>query len=411
MASLYSRNGIYQIAFSKRVNGELYQKKFSLSTKNKRQAEKKMVEYLNLFEKGEIDPFGGWTPKLHEARNGQAISPGQSSAISLLATEFTDKRNQASDATIKNYKSILDHFQKDQVGETLPVNMITEADVRGFCFKKDLAPASQANYLRHLKVFFNWLLERGYVKSDVTKNIQKPNVKKNISDKTISKPELDKIFTAFEKDMAKKELSGGVKMDFQRRRWFKPVVSLAYYGGLRLKEVVNLKWAHVNFERRMITVTDTKSGEERTVPILKELLKVLQAWSQTNGNGGDGLVFPSEKANYKGARMSKPNVSKVYREYVKEAKIKSTTNFHGLRHTAGTNFMRMGYDINEVAKILGHQSVSVTQIYEHLTSTDTIDKMLSIEGELSQHEKEKQELRDEIERLKAENVKLKSQNV
>ena len=407
MASLYSRNGIYQIAFSKRINGKLYQKKFSLGIKNKRQAEKKVVEYLNLFEKGEIDPFGGWTPKLHESRNGLAISPGQSFAISVLATEFTDKRTQASEATIRNYKSILDYFQKDQVGETLPVNMITEEDVREFCFKKDLAPASQANYLRHLKVFFNWLLERGYVKSDVTKDIQKPTVRKNISDKTILKPELDKIFAAYEKDMAKKELSGGVKMDFQRRRWFKPVISLAYYGGLRLKEVVNLKWEHINLNSRMIIVTDTKSGGERVVPILKDLLEALQKWKKVNDGGGGGLVFPSTKVHYEGHKMSKSNVSEVYKYYVKAAKIKSTTNFHGLRHSAGTNFLRMGYDINEVAKILGHSSLDVTRMYEHLTSKDLTDKMLSIEGELSQHEREKQELRDRIEELEAELAKQK----
>lgn len=400
MASLYQRNGFYQIAFSKRVNGKLYQKKFSLGTKNKRQAEKKKTEYLDLYEKGEIDPFGGWTPRLHESRNGQGISPGQSFAISVLATEFIEKRTQASEATKSNYKNILDYFQREQTGETLPVTMVTEDDVRKFCFKKDLASASQANYLRHLKVFFNWLLERGYVKTDVSKAIQKPSVKKNISDKTISKQDLDKIFDAFDKDMGEKKSRGVIKKDFQKRLWFKPLVLLAYYGGLRLKEVVNLKWEHVNFKRRMITVTDTKSGEERTVPILKELSTVLKSWKQKKNEHESKLVFPSEKANYLGTKMSKQNISRVYRKYVKAAKIKTTTNFHGLRHTAGTNFMRMGYDINEVAKILGHSSLEVTRVYEHLTSKDLTDKMMRIEGESSEHEKEKQDLRDEIKKLK-----------
>jgi hypothetical protein len=92
-------------------------------------------------------------------------------------------------------------------------------------------------------------------------------------------------------------------------------------------------------------------------------------------------------------------------------------NFHGLRHSCGTELLRMGYDINEVAKILGHSSLEVTRVYEHLTSKDLTDKMLRIEGELSQHEKEKQELRDEIEKLervneivKAENQRLKKSN-
>jgi len=401
MASLYKRNGIYQIAFAKTVNGKTYQKKFSLGIKNKRQAEKKKVEYMELYEKGEIDPFSGWTPKLHESRNQQASSPGQSLAICDLATEFTEKRTQASEATIKNYKSILQYFQDDQVGETLPVTMIKESDVRKFCFKKDLSPASQANYLRHLKVFFNWLLERGYVKKDITKDIKKPNVKKNISDKTISKEDLKKVFTCFDKDMREKQGKGSIKNDSQSRRWFKPVISIAYYGGLRLKEVVNLRWEHVNLKRRTIVVTDTKSGQERTVPILRELLEILKTWKKLNDKPEKGLVFPSEKAHYEGAKMSKNNISMVYRKYVKDAKIKTSTNFHGLRHTAGTNFMRMGYDINEVAKILGHSSLEVTRMYEHLTSKDLTDKMLRIEGEISEHEMEKKALIEENKKLKA----------
>lgn len=80
-----------------------------------------------------------------------------------------------------------------------------------------------------------------------------------------------------------------------------------------------------------------------------------------------------------------------------------------MRHTAGTNFMRMGYDINEVAKILGHSSLEVTRMYEHLTSKDLTDKMLSIEGEDTQHEKEKQAFRERIKELEAEVVKLKAQ--
>jgi integrase/recombinase XerD len=361
MASLYKRNGFYQIAFAKTVKGTTYQKKFSLGIKSKRQAEKKKIEYTELYEMGEIDPFSGWTPKLHESRNGQATSPGQSLAIYDLATEFIENRTQASEATKKNYKSILQYFQDDQVGKTLPVTMINEGDVRMFCFKENLTSASQANYLRHLKVFFNWLLERGYVKKDITKDIKKPSVKKNISDKTISKEDLEKIFTCFDNDMREKKENGYIKKDSQSRKWFKPVISIAYYGGLRLKEVVNLRWEHINLKRRTIVVTDTKSGQERTLPILRELLDILKTWKKLNDKSDTGLVFPSEKSNYEGSKMSKNNISRVYRKYVKDAKIKSSTNFHGLRHTAGTNFMRMGYDINEVAKYLGHSSLEVTR--------------------------------------------------
>lgn len=66
MASLQKRNKFYNIVFNKRVNGKDFQKKFSLNTSKKRLAERKKIEYEQLFSEGEIDPFGGWSPKTHE---------------------------------------------------------------------------------------------------------------------------------------------------------------------------------------------------------------------------------------------------------------------------------------------------------------------------------------------------------
>ncbi len=411
MASIYTRvSGIYQIAFSKTVNGKSYQAKFSLHTKSKRTALKKKIEFEELYEKGEIDPFSGWSPKLH---NRDASSTNQSLALASLSEKFLKQRSQLAKKTLINYEDILFRLQK-QVGSSLPVTLINESDIRDFCFKKDLKSASKANYLRHLKVFFNWLLNQGYVKKNVTKNIQKPKVKSNISDKIISKEDLNSIFAVFDKDMREKEASGAIKRDFQRRRWFKPVIRLAFYSGLRLKEVVNLEWKRVDLDRKTIIVTDSKNGEERTVPILRELVKSLRAWKKLNASVCHGLVFPSEKAHYEGTKMSEDNVSAVYRKYVKKAGLKH--NFHGLRHTCCTNFLIMGYSINEVALMMGHSSLEVTRIYEHLTATDLMKKTAQLESNSRtsrekniEEEKEKQKMQDKIDKLEKELARLKSQ--
>jgi hypothetical protein len=75
MATLYKRNKYYYIVFSRRINGELIQKKFSLKTKSKKTAENRLVKFRESFERGEIDPFNGWSP---DACRKQVQSSGQS---------------------------------------------------------------------------------------------------------------------------------------------------------------------------------------------------------------------------------------------------------------------------------------------------------------------------------------------
>lgn len=169
-----------------------------------------------------------------------------------------------------------------------------------------------------------------------------------------------------------------------------------------MKEVISLRWENINFERKTIFITDTKSGQERAVPIRERLYNELKQWKDKSNNTEIGLVFPSQKSHLKNVKMSGHNVSKVFRSYAKKAKLKNTINFHGLRHSCGTELMRLGFDINEVAKILGHSSVEVTRLYEHLTPKDLSDKMNRIESSQSKQEETIQKLQQKIDQLKKE---------
>ena len=380
MATLQKRNQIYYIVFSKRIDGKLYQKKFSLSTKRKREAQKKKLEYEELYMEGKIDPFQGWTPEKHEQHKKNVKARPDAITLTDLTDIFIKQRTQANKVTKNNYRRHLDMLM-DQVGETMPVTMITEGDIRDFCFKDHLANATKRSYLRHIKVFFRWLKDKGYVKHDVTENIDKPKKQSNISDKTISEAELQEVFKQYRQDILEKKKKGHIKRVHQTRVWFRPVVMTAFYAGLRVKEIVNLKWQDLDFDNQQLTVTGTKSGDERTIPIREKLYSVLKAWHRYHGYPKKGLVFASMKAYAENIAMDKLNISRVFKSYVKAAGLKDTINFHGLRHSCGTELMRLGFDINETAKILGHKSLDVTRRYEHLTQTDLSDKMQRLENE------------------------------
>lgn len=378
MAALQKRNEIYYIVFSKRIDGDLYQKKFSLRTKRKREAKKRKLEYEDLYMEGKINPFQGWSPKKHEQQKEKLKSQPNAITLKELTDVFIKNRSQANQVTKKNYRRHLEMLM-DEIGETLPVTMITEDDIRDFCFKEHLANATKRSYLRHIKVFFRWLKEKDYVKNDVTANIEKPKKEAKISDKTISESELLEVFKKYREDIWEKKEKGQITTKSQSRVWFRPVVMTAFYAGLRVKEIVNLKWKNIDFKNQQLTVTGTKSGDERTIPIRSKLFSILKAWHRYHGYPKKGLVFASQKAYVENIKMSKLNISRVFKSYVKEADLKDTINFHGLRHSCGTELMRMGFDINETAKILGHKSLDVTRRYEHLTQTDLSDKMQRLE--------------------------------
>ncbi len=140
----------------------------------------------------------------------------------------------------------------------------------------------------------------------------------------------------------------------------------AALSGLRLSEILNLKWSAVDFEKRQFTVSNsetftTKTGKERTVPMHEEVYKIL---SLRRGNGTeDGLVFCKRG----GFRLERNYVSKKFKGYVRDAELSEKLHFHSLRHSCASWLVDAGVSLYVVQNILGHSNISTTQIYSHLS--------------------------------------------
>jgi integrase len=141
----------------------------------------------------------------------------------------------------------------------------------------------------------------------------------------------------------------------------------ALYTGMRAGELCGLRWSDVDLEHRLITVqrsfaTPTKSSKIRRVPIFDPLLPVLREWKARCGSRE--LVFPNEvgKMHARGARACK----QLFVECRTKAKIPKV-RFHDLRHSFASRFMLAGGDLFKLQKILGHQSIVMTQRYAHLS--------------------------------------------
>lgn len=169
----------------------------------------------------------------------------------------------------------------------------------------------------------------------------------------------------------------------------KEIVLTAFYTGMRLDEVNNLTWRNINLPARMITVGDeefvTKGRKQRFVPICDEVfdlltkkrdkLKTIIAFKPENGSCIDDLrnrtkyVFCKEN----GFRYSKDYISKRFKAASKAAGIDNSIHFHSLRHSFASFLVQQDVPLNTVKDLLGHTSITTTEIYSHLNSSTLHD--------------------------------------
>ena len=369
MASLRKRNGTYYIVFARRLDGKLEQKAFSLGIKRKAAADRLKVQYQEQYALGEINPFNGWSPskEIEKARAEQSVG----TTMEEMAELFLQQRSHVRERTLKGYRWQLDKLI-GEVGRTMPVRLITDEDVRAYCFKPGYSTATQTTYLRFCKMFFKWLKDAGYVKEDACERVKYPKQNRNTSDKIINEDQLHQIFAEF-KAIQRRRIKAG--QEHGLHVWFRPMMAMFFYAGLRRREGVNLTWDKVDLAQGYIYVSGTKSGKERVVPIRKTLKPFLVAWYRYSGYPGQGLVFFKKTAGDRAIPLTGDNVSKTFKKYARAASLPESVNLHGLRHSCATELLRLGMGINEVASILGHSSLEITRIYEHLNERDLKLKM------------------------------------
>ncbi|MCG2587783.1 tyrosine-type recombinase/integrase [Rhodohalobacter sulfatireducens] len=376
MASLKKRGKNYSIVFKKHIDGKPITKTYAIGTKYKKIAEQKKVHYEKLYDSGKINPFDPeWNLKDYEEEQIQESSPSEYSVIlDRLIDDFLDSKTGVTQKTKDTYEEILKRFSRE-VGKTMPIQRVNSDDVANFCLRKDLANASKKNYHRHLKAFFNWLVEKGIIEKNPCKDVSLPKVKDNLSEKIIEERHLDLIFESYRKVHAKKRKNGDLNTSMSKKNWFRPLVMTGFYTGMRRKELIQLKWANVHLNDRMIRITDTKSGKERTVPIFDPLYKILKAWYRLNGRPSSGLVFPHPNSTSKHEfALTGDHIYRVFKRFVKKAGLKKTINIHSLRHSCATFLFRNDFDSLEIKKLLGHSSLEVTNRYVQLVTTDLLNK-------------------------------------
>lgn len=141
--------------------------------------------------------------------------------------------------------------------------------------------------------------------------------------------------------------------------WLQELVVFALNTGMRLSEILELKWSEVDFSRMTVTVMRSKNGQKRTIPLNETAFEMLRAKSVIRPITIEP-VFPSQAWTM----LSRYNVSRAFRNVVGKAKIVDF-HFHDLRHTFATRLVQAGKDLYKVQILLGHKTAAMTQRYAH----------------------------------------------
>jgi integrase/recombinase XerD len=216
-----------------------------------------------------------------------------------------------------------------------------------------MLPPTQARVLSGLKAFFKYLLLDNQIKIDPSALIESPKTSRKLPD-TLSILEINSLIEAI--DLSKAE---GMRN--------KAMLEILYGSGLRVSELTNLKISNLFLDIDFIKILG-KGDKERLVPIGSEAIKFLRIFIEevrvhiAVKPGKEDFVF----LNMRGNPISRVMVFLIIKDLAKKAGINKSISPHTFRHSFATHLIEGGADLRAVQEMLGHESITTTEIYTHL---------------------------------------------
>ncbi|MDI3530397.1 MAG: integrase/recombinase XerD [Candidatus Atribacteria bacterium] len=213
--------------------------------------------------------------------------------------------------------------------------------------------ATLARRISALRSFFAFLLKKNLVKENLARSLDTPKIGRKIP-QVLTLAEIEAILT----------LPDTTKPSGLRD---KAILELLYSSGLRVSELVNLEFSHLDLQNRMLRLWG-KGFKERIVPFGEEAKAAIEAYLV----GGRPHFLKGKLSNFvflgpSGKPITRQSVWNMIKRYTREAGITKNVTPHTLRHTFATHILENGADLRIIQECLGHSDISTTQIYTHLT--------------------------------------------
>ena len=252
---------------------------------------------------------------------------------------------------IVKLKQFLELREKDL--NPLQVTLQELQDMVEWINELGMSAFSQARIISGLKSFYKFLIYEGEMDVDPTTLLEAPKLGRKLPD-TLSIQEIDQILEAIDHSTP----------EGTRNR---AMLETLYSSGLRVSELIGLKTSNVHFEVGFLRVTG-KGNKERLVPIGRTALKHINIYREEVRvhldikQGHEAFLF----LNRRGRQLTRQMVFTFLKDLVVKAGIKKTISPHTFRHSFATHLIEGGADLRAVQEMLGHESITTTEIYTHL---------------------------------------------
>ena len=269
------------------------------------------------------------------------------------------------DAYLRDVRKLRD-FAEFDMNDTGPL-VITYENIQEFLFhisKKKFSERTQARWISSIKAFFKYLVEDEAREDNPATLLEGPKLGLYLPD-TLSFDDVNRIIKAI-----------NISTDLGRRNHC--MIEVLYGCGLRVSELIDLKMSNINFKESYLKV-EGKGDKARFVPLaaytaelIKQYIKEIRSKYKINKKCEDILFL-----NSRGSAMSRVIVFIIIKELTEKAGINKKISPHTFRHSFATHLLQNGADLRYIQEMLGHSSITTTEIYTHLKNEELRDVILN----------------------------------
>lgn len=255
-----------------------------------------------------------------------------------------------SDNTVGAYMNDLNKYEEFLKKDILKSD--TEDLEKYLKYIKNLESTTVAHKITSIKSYFNYNIKRGIVSVNPADKVSRPKLIKHLPE-YLTEEEVGKL------------LDVEVKSPYDYRN--KTILELLYSSGIRISELVNIKTPNYDSEECLIRIMG-KGSKERIVPLGDYAVNIMNDYMNNyrpliNKKHTDYVFI-----NNRGDKISRQFIFKVIKKEALKKGIKKDISPHTLRHTFATHLLKNGADLRIIQELLGHENISTTQIYTHVTN-------------------------------------------
>lgn len=268
-----------------------------------------------------------------------------------------------SEHTVRNYGVDLAQFFTHLIEtgqEAAFPEGVTHLMIRGFMAdlgEKGVSRQTVARKIAALRSFYKYIQKAGRVNANPARTVHTPKLEKKIP-----------VFLTVA--MMERLLAAPEPGTFSGSR-DKAILELIYSAGLRSFELVGLDHADIDLERRVLRLRG-KGMKERVNPVGRYAVAALEEYLRQKESHPDRRRFDDAAVflNFRGQRLTTRSVRRMLAHYANVAGLPCEVSPHTLRHSFATHLLQRGADLRVVQELLGHENISTTQIYTHITAGD-----------------------------------------